>query len=153
MSTRHCAVCHLPGHDRRSHARRNPEGAGYLAGGKFHPVRAWSGYDPAKVGEKPKSGCRKAVGKPKSGSTEERRATSLLEQRRYKHNLALARARYKDLEAIRNESRSRRGKAMSHAYQVRLKAAEEAYNTPYQAALAIYERQGGKFLDFMKLIR
>jgi len=29
----------------------NPTGAGFLAGGKFHPIRSWGGYDPARAGD------------------------------------------------------------------------------------------------------
>jgi hypothetical protein len=31
--------------------RRNPEGAGYLAGGVFHPIRSWKGYEGYKYGD------------------------------------------------------------------------------------------------------
>lgn len=72
--------------------RRNPDGAGYLAGGVFHPVRSWAGYDPSKLTnakerktEEHEATAKHRYRKPrlKAGSPEQRseRARTLLAER------------------------------------------------------------------------
>lgn len=105
--------------------RRNPDGAGYLAGGVFHPVRSWAGYDPSKLTN------------AKERKTEEHEATAKRRYRKPRLKAGSPRQRSEQARRLLSQRKEQRERREADARAAREHAARErAASTPRRSTPA-----------------